>query len=137
MNDIFSKIVRGELPCHKVAEDDQTLAFLDINPAAQGHTLVIPKRFGTDIFDTNPEDLAAVARMVQTVAQLLLQTLKPDGINVLQNSRPASGQVVFYYHVHVIPRWEGDGVFSFWRPNPTDHAVFAALAERLRANNQA
>lgn len=137
MNDVFSKIIRGELPCHKVAEDAQTLAFLDINPAAEGHTLVIPKRFGTDIFDTDPDDLAAVARMVQTVAKLLLQTLNPDGINVLQNSRPASGQEVFYYHVHVIPRWQGDGIVKLWRPNPTDHAAFAALAERLRASNQA
>ncbi|WP_110518665.1 HIT family protein [Herpetosiphon llansteffanensis] len=137
MDDIFSKIVRGELPCHKIAEDEQTLAFLDINPASQGHSLVIPKRFGTDIFDTAPEDVAAVARMVQTVARLLLQTLNPAGINVLQNSRPASGQEVFYYHVHVIPRWEGDGIVKLWRPNLTDHAAFADLAERLRAKHQA
>ncbi|HEX6290790.1 MAG TPA: HIT family protein [Herpetosiphonaceae bacterium] len=132
MDCIFCRIARGEIPSHKVYEDEATLAFLDINPATRGHTLVIPKQHAPDIFSLPDDALAAAARTMQTVARILQQGLQPDGINVLQNNGPAAGQVVFHYHMHMIPRWEGDYALRMWKPGTTDHAAFAALATQLR-----
>jgi histidine triad (HIT) family protein len=133
MDTIFSRIVAGEIPAHTVYEDDQTLAFLDINPASRGHTLVIPKLVVADIFDIAPETACAVTRTAQIVARILQATLQPDGINVVQNNGAAAGQSVFHYHVHVIPRWNGDEVLRPWRPGETDHAALGTLAAQLRA----
>ena len=129
---IFCRIVAGELPAYKVAEDDQTLAFLDIQPAGQGHTLIIPKQHSENLFDTLPEDLAAVATMCQQVAQRIEQVLTPDGINVLQNNRPAAGQVVMHYHVHILPRWNDDRIMRHWRPKPPSDINLDELAASLR-----
>ncbi len=133
MDCLFCRIAAGELPCHKVAEDEHTLAFLDINPATRGHTLVIPKNHGTNVLDTAPDDLAAVARMVQKVAQQVEHALHPDGINIVQNNRPAAGQVVMHYHVHIIPRQQGDRALSGWSHIDKQSVDFPALAEQLRA----
>lgn len=133
MTTIFEKIIAGEIPCHKVAEDEHTLVFMDINPASKGHMLVVPKRGGADVLDTDPEAVAAVARMAQRMAQLVERVLNPDGINILQNSRLAAGQTVMYYHVHVIPRWDDDKLVRWWQPGATDHATLDALAAELRA----
>ena len=132
MDCIFCRIIAGEIPSHTVYEDDTTLAFLDINPASRGHTLVIPKQHAADLFSLSPDALAATARTIQTVARILQQGVQPDGTNVLQNNGPAAGQVVFHYHVHVIPRWQGDQALRMWKPGTTDHAAFAALAAQLR-----
>ncbi len=132
MDCIFCKIVAGELPSHKVYEDEATLAFLDINPATRGHTLVVPKEHATTIFDLPEEALTATARATQAVARILQRVLQPDGLNVIQNNGHAAGQVVMHYHVHLVPRREGDGSIRLWRPGATDHAAFAALAEELR-----
>ncbi len=132
MDCIFCRIIAGDIPAHKVYEDDATLAFLDINPASRGHTLVIPKQHAADLFNLSPETLTATARTIQTVARILQQGVQPDGINVLQNNGPAAGQVVFHYHVHLIPRWQGDYVLQMWKPGTTDHTAFAALAAQLR-----
>jgi histidine triad (HIT) family protein len=104
---VFARILRGELPCHKVYEDDATLAFMDIMPRADGHVLVIPKAPSRTILDVAEEDLAAVMRTVKKTAAALRSALQADGITVQQFNESAGGQVVFHLHVHVIPRWHG------------------------------
>ena len=106
-NNIFAKILRGELPCYKVYEDAQALAFLDIMPRAPGHTLVLPKAPVRNILDVAPEDLAHVAKVVQKIAQAAQQVFAADGVTVQQFNESAGGQVVFHLHFHVIPRQEG------------------------------
>ncbi|MBC8162321.1 MAG: HIT family protein [Roseiflexaceae bacterium] len=133
MPSLFSKIVSGEIPAVKIYEDDHTLAFLDIAPASRGHTLVIPKDEYADLYAMPPELLADVSTTVQKVALALRDTLAPDGMNIVQNNGSAAGQTVFHYHVHVIPRWEGDGVFGAWRTQQPGQDELRALAEQLRA----
>jgi histidine triad (HIT) family protein len=106
-NNIFAKILRGELPSHKVHEDDRTFAFLDIMPRAPGHALVIPKSPVRNILDASPDDLASVMRIAQKIAQTAIKVFDADGVTVQQFNEPAGGQVVFHLHVHVIPRKEG------------------------------
>jgi histidine triad (HIT) family protein len=132
MPSIFSKIVSGEIPAIKVYEDEHTLAFMDINPAARGHTLVISKEEYPDLFGIPPDTLIAVTRTVQRVAMALRDALKPDGMNIIQNNGAASGQTIFHYHVHLIPRWEGDNAVRLWKPQPADQDDLRALAEQLR-----
>jgi histidine triad (HIT) family protein len=104
---IFARILRGELPCHKVYEDDKTFAFLDIMPRAPGHTLVLPKAPARNILDVAPDDLAHVIKVAQKVAQAGMKAFGADGITIQQFNEGAGGQVVFHLHVHVIPRKEG------------------------------
>ncbi len=104
---IFAKILRGELPCFKVYEDDKVLAFLDIMPRAPGHTLVLPKSAARNLLDVEPDDLAAVARAAQKIARAAMTAFTADGITVQQFNEGAGGQVVFHLHVHVIPRVAG------------------------------
>lgn len=137
MDCIFCRIIAGEIPSHKVYEDEATLAFLDINPASRGHALVIPKEHAADLFSLSPDALAATAKTTQAVARLIQRGVRPEGINILQNNGPAAGQVVFHYHVHLIPRWSGDRALSMWKPGATDHAAFATLAAQLRGGEGA
>jgi histidine triad (HIT) family protein len=104
---VFAKILRGELPSHKVYEDDRAFAFLDIMPRAPGHTLVIPKAPARNILDIKPDDLAYVMQVAQKIAQAAMTVFAADGITMQQFNEPAGGQVVFHLHVHVIPRKEG------------------------------
>jgi histidine triad (HIT) family protein len=106
-NNIFAKILRGELPCHKVYEDDKALGFLDIMPRAPGHALVLPKALARNILDVSPDDLAHVMKVAQKVAQAGMQVFRADGVTVQQFNEAAGGQVVFHLHVHVIPRQQG------------------------------
>jgi histidine triad (HIT) family protein len=106
-NNIFAKILRGELPCHKVYEDDKALAFLDIMPRAPGHTLVLPKSPARNLLDVDPVDLAHVMQVAQKIAQASMKVFAADGITIQQFNESAGGQVVFHLHVHVIPRHEG------------------------------
>jgi histidine triad (HIT) family protein len=106
-NNIFAKIIRGELPCHKVYEDERALVFLDIMPRAPGHALVIPKSAARNILDVDADDLAHVAKIAQKVARAGMQVFSADGVTVQQFNENAGGQVVFHLHVHVIPRKEG------------------------------
>ncbi len=133
MDCIFCRIIAGEIPCYRVAENDDCLAFLDIEPAAKGHTLVIPKQHSQDLLDTSPDTLALVAQMVHHVAHQIDVTLEPDGINILQNNRPAAGQVVMHYHVHLIPRWSDDNVMQAWRPKLATQLDLNEIAAQLRA----
>ena len=106
-NNIFAKILRGELPCHKVYEDERALAFLDIMPRAPGHTLVLPKAPCRNILDIGPDDLVAVALAAQKVAKASVKVFNADGVTVQQFNEGAGGQVVFHLHLHVIPRKNG------------------------------
>jgi histidine triad (HIT) family protein len=106
-NNIFAKILRGELPAYKVYEDDKAFAFLDIMPRAPGHTLVLPKAAARNILDVDPDDLAHVHKVAQTIAKAAMSVFRADGITVQQFNEPAGGQVVFHLHVHVIPRHAG------------------------------
>jgi len=106
-NNIFAKILKGDLPCHKVYEDDRALAFLDIMPRTPGHTLVLPKAPARNILDVAPDDLAHVMQVVQKVARAAMQAFGADGVTVQQFNEGAGGQVVFHLHVHIIPRKQG------------------------------
>jgi histidine triad (HIT) family protein len=106
-NNIFAKILRGELPCYKIYEDDKTLAFLDIMPRAPGHALVLPKAPARNILDVSPDDLAHVIKVTQKIAKASVEVLGADGVTVQQFNENAGGQVVFHLHVHVIPRQQG------------------------------
>jgi histidine triad (HIT) family protein len=106
-NNIFAKILRGELPAYKVFENDKVFAFLDIMPRAPGHTLVIPKAAARTILDIEPDDLAHLIKATQTIARAAVKVFDADGLTVQQFNEPAGGQVVFHLHVHVIPRKTG------------------------------
>ena len=131
-DNIFARIVRGEIPCHKVYEDADTLAFMDIMPQAEGHTLVVPKSAGEDIFSTPPESLAAAIRAAQKVAGAVKAVFSPPGVMIAQLNGAAAGQSVFHLHIHVIPRYAGKdlGIHAAAQGDP---ARLAEQAARLRA----
>ncbi len=106
-NNIFAKILRGEIPCVKVYEDGETLAFMDVMPEADGHVLVVPKEPAEDMLDLSPQGLTAMMATVQKVAKAVDKALKPGGILIKQYNRPAAGQSVPHIHFHIVPRWEG------------------------------
>jgi histidine triad (HIT) family protein len=133
MASVFSKIASGEIPAITLYEDDATMAFMDISPASRGHALVICKQEHADIFAIPPELLAVTARTVQRVARAIHHALQPDGMNILQNNGAASGQTIFHYHVHLIPRWEGDGVLQPWSHLQASQDELRALADQIRA----
>lgn len=132
-NNVFARILRGELPCHKVYEDDKTLAFMDIMPRGDGHTLVIPKAPCRNLLDADPADIAAVMATAQKIARASIQAFGADGVTVQQFNESAGGQVVFHLHVHVIPRFAGVAL----RPHTGEMAPgerLAGMAETLSQN---
>lgn len=131
-SNVFAKILRGEMPAHKVYEDAETLAFMDIMPRTRGHTLVIPKAPVRNLFDASEAQLAACIKTVQRIAVAAKSALAADGITLLQANEGAGGQVVFHLHFHVMPRWEGQ---SLGPPAAAmeQSEVLAANAERIRA----
>ena len=126
---IFCKIVAGQIPSTKVTEDDDTYVFMDINPAARGHALVIPKRHTQDITTIDPGDLTAVTTKAQDIAKRAMKVFDADGVNLLNCCGSAAWQTVFHFHVHVIPRYAGDQLVEPWKPgqggDPEDIAVTA------------
>lgn len=106
-NNVFAKILRGELPAYKVYEDDETFAFMDIMPRGAGHCLVIPKTPSRNILDVKAKSMTAVMKTVQKLARAVVKALSADGVTIQQFNEAAGGQVVFHLHVHVIPRFEG------------------------------
>jgi histidine triad (HIT) family protein len=127
-NNIFAKILRGELPCYKVYEDDKAIAFLDIMPRAPGHTLVLPKAPARNMLDIGADDLAHVAKVAQKVAKAAMATLGSDGITIQQFNEGPGGQVVFHLHVHVIPRKAGVAM----KPAASEKEKPEALAEMAK-----
>lgn len=112
METVFSKILAGEIPADVVYEDENVLAFLDINPIQPGHTLVIPKRASENGLTCAPEDLAAVMVVAQQIGRVQIEVLGCDGVNFSMNNGAAAGQEVFHTHLHVIPRFTDDNVFE-------------------------
>ena len=129
---LFCKIVAGELPATIVAESERALAFADINPATRGHTLVVPRVHAQDVQDIGEADLAATIALAQQVAQGARERLGADGVNLLNSSGAAAWQTVFHFHIHVIPRYEGDPLRLPWVPSPGDGEQIAAAAAALR-----
>ena len=131
-NNIFAKMLRGEIPAHKVYEDDRAFAFLDIMPQATGHTLVIPKSAARNVFDIAPDDLAYLIQVTQKIAKTAMSVFAADGVNIFQFNEPAAGQSVFHLHFHVIPRKHGVPL----KPPATvkeDPAVLSDQAVKLAA----
>jgi histidine triad (HIT) family protein len=115
-----------------VDEDERTVAFMDINPATRGHVLVIPRRHAANLLEIDPEDLAATVTAAQQLARTASERLGADGVNLLNSCGPAAWQTVFHFHIHVIPRYEGDPLKLPWTPSPGDPDEIAAAAEQLR-----
>jgi histidine triad (HIT) family protein len=130
---IFCKIVAGELPARVVAEDERTVAFMDIAPATRGHALVIPRAHSSDLLTVPQEDLAAVTAAARGLAGRMTERLGAAGVNLLNSCGPAAWQTVFHFHIHVIPRYEGDPLRLPWVPASGDPDEIAAAAEELLA----
>jgi histidine triad (HIT) family protein len=128
---IFCKIVAGELPARIVAEDERTLAFMDIAPATRGHLLVIPRAHATDLTSVDAEDLSAVMLAAQRLAVRMGERLGADGVNLINSCGSAAWQTVFHFHVHVIPRYEGDPLRLPWVPADSDQEQIALAAQEL------
>jgi histidine triad (HIT) family protein len=129
-NNVFAKILRGEIPCIKVYEDENALAFMDINPAARGHTLVVPKAEAQDLFDLPAQIAGPFLIATQKVARAVKAAVDAPGIMISQLSGLAAGQSVFHVHFHIIPRWGGDHRMHGSR---ADDAELQALAKLIRA----
>jgi histidine triad (HIT) family protein len=130
-NNVFAKMLRGELPSHTIYEDEDTLAFLDIMPRSDGHALVITKEEARDLFDVSPEALAKLMAVVQKLAPKIKDAMGADGVLIAQFNGAAAGQTVFHLHVHIIPRKEGVEL----KPHAgkmADKAALAATAEKIR-----
>ncbi|WP_105425075.1 HIT family protein [Neorhizobium tomejilense] len=129
-NNIFGKILRGEIPCHRVYEDEDTLAFMDVMPQSPGHLLVVPKAPSRNILDADPAVLSKVIPVVQKLARAAKEAFEADGITVIQFNEPAAGQTVYHLHFHVVPRYEGQPL----KPHSgqmENNDVLAANAEKI------
>ncbi|HEY2571104.1 MAG TPA: HIT family protein [Solirubrobacteraceae bacterium] len=128
---IFCKIVAGELPATILDEDERTISFMDISPATRGHALVIPREHSAGLLTVEREDLTAVALAAQRLAGRMKERLGADGVNLLNSCGAVAFQTVFHFHVHVIPRYEGDSVRLPWVPAAGDSEEIAAAAQEL------
>ena len=131
-SNVFAKILRGELPSHKIYEDAETFAFMDIMPRGDGHCLVIPKTPSRNILDADPQSLATLIASVQKVSRAVVKAFSADGVTVQQFNEPAGGQIVFHLHFHVIPRFDGVAL----RPHSGEMEkpeILAANAGKIRA----
>ena len=128
---IFSKIIRGEIPCHRVYEDDAVLAFLDVNPLSKGHTLVIPKEAAPTLDKLSEESAAALGRVLPKVARAVMASTGATSFNVLQNNGADAHQAVFHVHFHIIPKVDGRGLGIGWEPMKAEAADLKALREKI------
>src|SRR5262249_36362146 len=129
---LFCKIVAGEVPGAIVDEDERTIAFMDINPATRGHSLVIPRRHAKNLLEIEPEELTATIMAARRLAQRVTDRLGADGVSLLNSCGRAAWQTVFHFHIHVIPRYDGDPLRLPWHPTPGDPEEIAAAAAALR-----
>ena len=130
---IFCKIVAGEVPSTRVDEDERTVAFMDVNPATRGHVLVVPREHAVDLLAIGPEDLAACAAAARRIAGRQKERLGADGVNLLNSCGSAAWQTVFHFHIHVIPRYQGDPLRLPWSPAPGDRDEIAAAGRELQS----
>jgi histidine triad (HIT) family protein len=131
-SNIFAKILRGEIPCHKVYEDADAIVFMDVMPQSPGHALVLPKVPSRNLLDANPAVLAKIISLVQKVAIAAKAAFSADGVSIAQFNETAGGQTVFHLHFHVIPRYDGQPLKTHAR-NMEEGTVLAANAEKLKA----
>ncbi len=129
---LFCKIVAGELPSQRIAEDERTVSFMDINPATRGHALVIPRTHAVNLLEIEPEDLAAVTLAAQQLAKRVPERLGADGVNLINSCGAAAWQTVFHFHLHVIPRYADDPLKLPWTPAPGNADEIADAASALR-----
>ena len=130
---IFCKIAAGEIPAERVDEDEHTIAFMDLNPWTRGHALVIPRTHSRSLYEIGAADLERTALAAQRLALRMRDRLGCDGVNLINSCEPAAWQTVFHFHVHVIPRYEGDPLRLPWRPEPGDGDEIAAAARELQS----
>lgn len=130
---IFAKIIAGEVPCHRVYEDERVLAFLDVNPLSPGHTLVIPKEPAVTMTELSDDSAAALGRALPRVCRAVLEATGTTEFNLLQNNGPRAHQAVMHLHIHIIPKLhDGRGLGVGWKPEALDHSAAAELAGRMR-----
>jgi histidine triad (HIT) family protein len=129
---IFCKVLSGEIPAQIVDEDEHTVAFMDINPWTRGHALVIPREHARNLYEVPDEDLARVSQAAKRLALRMKERFGCDGVNLLNSAEPAAWQTVFHFHVHVIPRYDGDPLQLPTRPERADPDELAEVAEELR-----
>lgn len=131
---VFAKILRGEIPCHKVYEDDRVLAFLDVGPLSEGHTLVIPKEPAETLDALSDESAAAIGRVLPRLCRAVMKATGCAHYNVLQNNGAPAHQAVFHVHFHIIPKPDAaQGLGVDWPARRLDHGLAGSLAERIRA----
>jgi len=131
---IFCAIASGQGSAQIIDSDERTVAFLDINPATRGHALVIPRAHSRDLLEIGEEDLAASIAAARRLARRMRETIKPDGVNVLNSCGRVAWQTVFHFHLHVVPRYEDDPLELPWRPTPGDSEEIARVASELRGD---
>ena len=134
---LFCKLVAGEIPSARVAEDALTLAFMDIGQVTPGHVLVASKRHAATLYELTPDEAGAVMRMAQRVALAVRKAFDPPGLTLLQANGALGGQTVGHFHLHVVPRHAGDGIALSWPRHEPGMAALQACAERLRASFEA
>ena len=133
MDCIFCEIVAGNIPAATVYEDEHVFAFMDIAPANPGHTLVIPKQHYRNIFDMPTEIGSRIMQASILIANAIKAALNPDGLNLFQSNEAAGFQTVFHFHLHLIPRWEGDPLRLPWRPSEGNMDEIGDIAAKIRA----
>ncbi|MBW2996600.1 HIT family protein [Candidatus Woesearchaeota archaeon] len=129
---IFCKIIKGEIPCTKVYEDDKVFSFLDISPVNKGHTLVVPKEHHKDLLDMPDSILAEVAKAAKKIAKAVVKTTRAVGFNLHQNNGPKAGQGVMHFHFHIIPRFEDDGL-KHWPQGSYEEGEDKKIAEDIKS----
>jgi len=135
---IFSRIIRGELPCHRVYEDDRTIAFLDIHPLSRGHTLVVPKEAAATLDALSPESAAAIGRLLPSLCRAILKATGAREYNVLQNNGAGAHQAVMHVHFHIIPKYpDGSGLGISWPARKIDDEQGTSLAAQITAGLEA
>jgi histidine triad (HIT) family protein len=134
---LFCGIVAGEVPAQILDSDENTVAFMDINPATRGHALVVPRRHSADLLEISDEDLERTMLAARRLARTIEQSLSPDGFNIINSCRPAAWQTVFHFHMHVIPRYDDDPLKLPWIPRGADSEEIAATADLIRGGVEA
>ena len=130
---LFCKIVKGEIPCSKIYEDDKMIAFLDIRPTNKGHTLIVPKEHHLDLTEMPDDLLSAVAVLSKKIAKAVLTAVNADGVNIIQNNKGAAGQLVMHYHLHVVPRFSNDG-FKHWPGKELPEEEMKEIQEKIKSS---
>ena len=133
-DNIFTKIIDGEIPCHKIYEDEHTLAFLDIGPLSEGHTLVIPKERKATLHELSDESAAAIGRVLPRLCRAVMQVTGAEAYNVLQNNGSAAHQAVPHVHFHIIPKYSDAGLRMTWEAGTLDNVGAKQLADQMRAS---